>query len=321
MNNISWKNAMVIFALHTSGLHPSDAFTYTQVQSRFLAWCESGKGILKINNLPVKMFPGRVIFTTWNHTISWIADSSDPFRMGTIHIIPDMPQEDPPRYSPFHAASPEVPEFYRRKDEFLPEFTDTAVFDVPLDHQMLQLGRYVIDRFNAECPEFMLRTFPRLLLYELYALKAGSAFHYPAEMQQILNCVDHYLEDERLNSDLLSLTGRISQATLFRLFKEHLQMTPGEYISRRRLERAAVLLRTTDMGISVIARRMQFHDPFYFSRCFRKFSGMSPRAWRNCADELPVLRPLRESFSQRDIPGQKHWFYQSARGDADLPDE
>jgi AraC-like DNA-binding protein len=315
MNEKAWQNAMVIFAKATSGLRPSDAFTYTQVQSRFLAWCESGRGVLKINNVPVKMFPGRIIFTTWNHTISWFADGKEPFLTGTIHIIPDMPREDPPRYSPFHAATPEVPEFYQRKDEFLPEFTDTTFFDVPLDHPLLNLGRYVIDRFEAECPEFMLRSFPRMLLYELYALRAGNLIHYPEDLQRILNCVDHYLEDERLDSDLLCMVGHISRATLFRLFKEHLQMTPGEYIARRRMERASVLLRTSGMSISEIARRMQYRDPFYFSRCFRKYSGMSPRQWRNAQSELPVLRPLRESFSQRDIPGHKHWVYQNDRSD------
>lgn len=309
MNEKSWHNAMVIYAKHTSSLHPSDAFSYTQVQSRFLAWCESGKGVLKVNNVPVKMFPGKVIFTTWNHSISWLADGKEPFYVGTIHIIPDMPQEYPPRYSPFHAASPELPEFYNRKDEFLENFTETAVFHVPLDHPLLMLGRYVIDRFSAECPEFMLRAFPRMLLYELYSLQAGNKLHYPSEMQNILYAVDHYLEDETLNTELLCRSGKVSTATLFRLFKEHLQMTPGEYISRRRLERAAVLLRSTDMGIAVIARRMQYRDPFYFSRCFRNFSGMSPRQWRSSKVDLPVMRPCRESFSQRDIPGHKHWFY------------
>lgn len=310
MNKNYWQNAMVIFAKYTNGLRPSDAFTYTQVQSRFLVWGESGRGVLKINNVPVKMFPGRFVFTTWNHTISWLADGKEPFLTGTIHIIPDMPHEDPPRFSPFHAASPEQPEFYGRKDEYLPEFTDTAVFDVPLDHQLLNLCRYAIDRFEAECPEFMLRSFPRMMLYELYALRAGNTIHYPSDLQEILNGVDHYLEDERLDAELLCLIGRISKATLFRLFREHLQMTPGEYISRRKLERAAVLLRTTDMGISVIARRMQYRDPFYFSRCFHKIYGMSPRQWRNSRAELPVIRPCRESFSQRDISGHKHWFYQ-----------
>ena len=86
-------------------------------------------------------------------------------------------------------------------------------------------------------------------------------------------------------------------------------MTPGEYIARRRLERAAVLLRSTDMGIAVIARRMQYRDPYYFSRAFRKFAGVPPREWRNSAMALPLIRPLRESFSQRDIHGRKHWFY------------
>ena len=105
------------------------------------------------------MTPGKVIFAPWNHSISWITDTMQPFITGSIHIIPDMPHENPIRYGPFHAATPELPEFFNRRNEITEGFEDTAVFEIPLDHPLLRLGRYVIDRFSAECPEFMLRTF------------------------------------------------------------------------------------------------------------------------------------------------------------------
>ena len=308
MNEKTWQNAMVIYANWTTRLRPSDAFTYTQVQSRFLVWGESGKGVLKINDVPIRMSPGKVIFTPWNHTIDWIADSREPFQAGAIHIIPDMPREDPPRYSPFHAAAPEFPEFFNRHDEEIEGFEDTATFDVPLDHPLLQLGRYVIDRFSAECPEFMLRTFPRQLLYELYMLRAGEKGCYPEPVRNMLNIIEHYLED-RIDTKMLKRVSSLSLPTIHRMFRRFFGCTPREYIARRRMERAAELLRGTSLPVRVIARRLQYDDPFYFSRRFKAHFELSPRQWRNSAHPEPVLRPRREPSSLQDIPGKKHWFY------------
>lgn len=309
MDEKLWQNAMVIYANWTHRIQPASAFTYTQVQSRFLCWCESGKGTLKINNVAIKMTPGKVIFAPWNHSISWITDTMQPFITGSIHIIPDMPHENPIRYGPFHAATPELAEFCNRRNEITEGFEDTAVFEIPLDHPLLHLGRYVIDRFSAECPEFMLRTFPRQLLYELYMLKAGVNQTVPNPLQRMLDTIEHYLEDN-ISMKMLKSVSQLSQPTIYRIFKKHLNSTPGEYITRRRLERSAELLRTTGLPIQEISRRLQFSNQFYFSKCFKEHFSVSPRKFRNSDSTLPVLRPNRESFSQWDIHGKKHYFYQ-----------
>lgn len=300
-----WQNAMVIYARWTE-MQNMEPFSYHQVQSRFIVWCESGLGWLIVNNKKITMTPGKLLFTTWNHSISWIGNPDESFITGTIHIIPDMPQENPPRFSPFHSASPGLPEFFTRRDEFLPEFTDCAEFQLPLDHPMLRLGRYVIDRFQSECPEFILRLFPRMLLYELHTIRAGSNQTYPDSFTQILNTVEHYLEDH-LDMKMLQRVSDLSQPGVYRIFRRFTGLTPGQYIANRRLERAAELLRTTNLSIQEIARKLQFRDPFYFSRCFKKRFSVSPRRWRNDPDlPLPLVPPRRESFSQRDIPGKKY---------------
>ena len=308
MDEKVWQNAMVIYANRTHVLQLGRAFTYTQVQSRFLVWCESGKGTLIINNLPIKMTPGKVVFTPWNHSISWINHPRETFIAGAIHIVPDMPEENPPRYNPFHSATPELPEFFNRRDEKLDGFEDIAIFDVPLDHPILELGRYVIDRFSAECPKFMLRNFPRLLLYELYMLKAGQTSCYPASVQIMLDIIEHYLEDH-VDMKMLMRVSQLSQPTVYRMFKTFFNMTPREYITSRRMERAAKLLRQTELRIQQISERLQFKNPFYFSKCFKEHFNVSPRQWRNSSQVLPLQRPGREPSSHNDLPAKKHYFH------------
>ena len=308
MDEKIWQNAMVIYANLTHGLKTGRAFTYTQVQSRFLVWGESGEGTLVINNVPIKMSPGKVVFAPWNHSISWISNKQEPFIAGAIHIIPDMPKENPPHYNPFHDAAPEFPEFFKRRDEKIEGFEDIVTFDVPLNHPILELGRYVIERFSAECPEFMLRTFPRLLLYELYMLKAGQTACYPGSIQRMLEIIEHYLED-RINMKMLMSVSQLSQPTIYRMFKTFFGVTPRRYIEQRRMGRAAQLLRKTGLQIRQIARRLQYDNPFYFSKRFKEYFGLPPGQWRNSSKPVPVERPCRESSSQHDLSARKHWFY------------
>ena len=55
----------------------------------------------------------------------------------------------------------------------------------------------------------------------------------------------------------------------------------NEYIRNLRLERAAELLRTTQLPIAEISIRTGFATSRYFSKCFRDKYGMLPSEFRN----------------------------------------
>ncbi len=67
---------------------------------------------------------------------------------------------------------------------------------------------------------------------------------------------------------------------LSRVFQRELGVSPWEYLSRLRVLRAKERLREGDESIQVVARRVGFSDPAYFSRTFRRLAGMPPRAYR-----------------------------------------
>ena len=66
-----------------------------------------------------------------------------------------------------------------------------------------------------------------------------------------------------------------------RLFLKHKGVPPMEYVIRCRIERACFLLKYTDKSIAEIADELNYRTIFYFSRQFRKVTGMPPRAYRN----------------------------------------
>lgn len=67
-----------------------------------------------------------------------------------------------------------------------------------------------------------------------------------------------------------------------RLFYEETGKTPLQYLTHKRISYAKDLLRLQEhSGLSIyeIAWNAGFSDNYYFSRVFKKYTGMSPRVW------------------------------------------
>lgn len=75
----------------------------------------------------------------------------------------------------------------------------------------------------------------------------------------------------------LNMSSRAVQKSFFR----NVGLTPTAFITTRRLERAAALLaRDGGQTITDIAFEVGFNDSAFFTRCFRRQFGSSPRKWR-----------------------------------------
>lgn len=67
---------------------------------------------------------------------------------------------------------------------------------------------------------------------------------------------------------------------LCRLFKKYATISPMAYILQLKMNRAAILLMQTDFSIKKISFMLNFSDPYYFSRVFKKNYGISPSLYR-----------------------------------------
>ncbi len=75
----------------------------------------------------------------------------------------------------------------------------------------------------------------------------------------------------------------ISTGYFSNIFKKETSMTFVNYLMSVRMESAQQLLRTTDLKSFEIAEKVGFTDPNYFSFCFRKKFGISPKEYRSGA--------------------------------------
>ncbi|GGD49693.1 response regulator [Paenibacillus nasutitermitis] len=73
---------------------------------------------------------------------------------------------------------------------------------------------------------------------------------------------------------------KLSSSYLSTLFKKELQVTFIEYLNHARIERAKELLVGTYLKSYEIAEEVGFTEPTYFSKVFKKSSGLSPNEYR-----------------------------------------
>lgn len=64
------------------------------------------------------------------------------------------------------------------------------------------------------------------------------------------------------------------------LFKRMIGLSPWEYISIKRVERAITLLRSTDMNILDVAVSCGFNNTANFNKIFKKYAGSTPKSLR-----------------------------------------
>ena len=73
----------------------------------------------------------------------------------------------------------------------------------------------------------------------------------------------------------------ISESGLRSLFTEMLGISPVQYRTNIKLQKAKYLLQATNLTVREIAEMLQFSTEAYFCKCFRKHTGITPKQYAN----------------------------------------
>ncbi|HZB00705.1 MAG TPA: AraC family transcriptional regulator [Actinomycetota bacterium] len=86
--------------------------------------------------------------------------------------------------------------------------------------------------------------------------------------------------------DLNTIAAQASLSPYYftRQFTAMIGMPPYRYLITLRIQRAAQLLRESDLTVTQILHRVGFHSPSHFTTTFRRHMGMSPTAYRRRFD-------------------------------------
>lgn len=125
-----------------------------------------------------------------------------------------------------------------------------------------------------------------LLQLLLVLLRQSNSPEQPLQNPQCLNneneiiCrAQQYISENvrnKLSVPLVAKNADVSPSYLTTLFHKHLQIPPGEYIRRIKLQESKQLIREDKLNISQIAEALQYSTIHHFSRQFKDKFGMTP---------------------------------------------
>lgn len=103
------------------------------------------------------------------------------------------------------------------------------------------------------------------------------------ELYKRLYAAKDYIDasySQPLNLGQLAGIACLSTHHFLRLFKSAFRVTPYQYITKRRLEKARRLLKETNLPVQSICFDLGFESPSSFSKLFRRHIGASPEFFR-----------------------------------------
>jgi AraC family transcriptional regulator len=108
---------------------------------------------------------------------------------------------------------------------------------------------------------------------------AGSGGLTPSQRRRAIDFIEVNLCENFRMVDLAKATG-LNQAALLRDFKLTFGDSPYQYVLARRVERAADLIRTTNVSLGEIAYAAGFSDQSHMTRLVKRRTGLTPKGLR-----------------------------------------
>ena len=117
-----------------------------------------------------------------------------------------------------------------------------------------------------------------------------SAEHTDPRIAEMASLIDAHLRDT-LSAESLAHAVGLSASHFRHVFREHYGMSLTAFVNRRRLDRAALLLRSSHERVSAIAWDVGFRDVPHFGRSFSSRFGVSPTRYRALSTTLSGVKP------------------------------
>ncbi|WP_111977297.1 AraC family transcriptional regulator [Algibacillus agarilyticus] len=143
---------------------------------------------------------------------------------------------------------------------------------------LLQDEKYKKDQLSEQMCQLYSQQLFILLTRHLQSIDPSTAQSLD-RIQQLFNAVEN-APHLNWSIDTLCAHSHYSRAHLFRLTKQLFNCSPLQKVTKIRMHKASVLLKTTNLSIQQLAQLVGYDDPFNFSTRFKQSMQVSPRQYR-----------------------------------------
>lgn len=226
--------------------------------------CTQGRGRISIPDRRFSLSAGEAAVLSRNTPHEYGADIDDPWTIYWFHVVGDFT----PVYFPPALVNRSVSVAAERIEQVLPVFRQ--IF------QQLSRGNTEHNLVNAGAAA-------AYILSLVFLDNDRDSDTYPTvghrALEEVLVYIQEHLEAPITLEDL-SARSRLSISRLSQLFHQVTGYSPIQFVQHQRVQKACYYLESTDEPIGRIAELVGLDDQFYFSRLFKKITGVSPRAFR-----------------------------------------
>lgn len=142
--------------------------------------------------------------------------------------------------------------------------------------QIVQLCRQQTPGFQVLLGAMVLQ-----LLAHLHVCKISSnTSHQDSELVQAARSIMQLHVEDGIEVESLANEIGVQYPYLLQIFQQYTGLTPYQYYLQLRIHRSQELLQHDEMSIKEVAAQMSFDNQYYFSRLFKKKTGMTPSEWK-----------------------------------------
>jgi YesN/AraC family two-component response regulator len=233
------------------------SWNYENFSSPFtrLYFIIDGEGLLNNHQHEIKLLPGSLYLVPMNSTYNYICNSY--MKMLYFHLRLELSYGQ---------------DLFSHIDSCMSIAIDSkAVFSVidTLKSKNLTDIMYTKSFVLEMCSKFIPCISNTLDIQISNAIKYDNIFKY---------LKNNFSPDLTINK--ISQQFNLSPNSLAKAFKNDIGITLKDYIDKLLLQNAKEKLLLTDMNIKEIAYQLNFCDEFYFSKYFKRHTGLSPREYR-----------------------------------------
>jgi AraC-like DNA-binding protein len=175
--------------------------------------------------------------------------------------------------------SGQYPDVLMDEGVFSPE---EPIYYIGLHETILSTYHDIFERVKQQRPGYQLRTGAAImmLIADILGYSRQSVQH--GHTEALVEKAKFFFEEkisENIELDDMAEVLGVSSSHLGDIFKSYTGMSPYQYFLHLKINKAKELLEIGELSIKEIAFQLSFESQYYFSRLFKKKTGVPPSQW------------------------------------------
>ncbi len=225
----------------------------------------SGKGVFQVGSSIYHLKAGQGFLLCPNIVTHYQADMHEPWSYSWVGFHGIKAET----YLKRAGLTAETPVFTYKKDNFLKECLSEMISakDLVKGREIRMLGLLYV------------------FLSQLIESADNSAIYENTEKRKelyIRKAVEYIAMNYSMDINISEMAAYVGldRSYLYTIFKEHLKVSPQEFLINYRIDKACELMTNNTLSIGDISRSVGYQDQLLFSKVFKKVKGEAPRNYR-----------------------------------------